>query len=104
MPTMDRYVITVDFWLKPGALEPFLTLIKENARKSLAEEAGCDRFDVMIEKGKPDHVLLYEIYQNRAAFDVHLKSRHFAEFSTASKPYVKDKKIVEFEYCNDAGK
>jgi (4S)-4-hydroxy-5-phosphonooxypentane-2,3-dione isomerase len=100
---MDRYLITVDFWLQPGALEPFLSLIRENARKSLAEEPGCDRFDVLIEKGKPDHVLLYEIYRSRAAFDLHLKSRHFAEFNAASKAYVKDKSVVEYEYINDGG-
>lgn len=98
---MARYVITVEFFLHPGTLEPFLRLIKDNARQSLADEPGCDRFDVLIEKGAPDHIVLYEIYKNRAAFDVHLKSKHFAQFSTASQRYVKDKKIVEYEYTND---
>ena len=100
---MPRYVITVDFFLHPGTLEPFLRLIKENAQKSLSDEPGCDRFDVLIEKGSPDHVVLYEIYQDRAAFDAHVKSRHFAQFNTASQRYVKDKKIVEYEYSNDGG-
>ena len=48
--------------------------------------------------------MLYEIYKNRAAFDFHLKSRHFAEFNAASKRYVKDKKVVEYEYTNDGEK
>jgi quinol monooxygenase YgiN len=98
---MARYVITVDFFLHTGTLEPFLKLIKDNARTSLADEPGCDRFDVLIEKGVPDHIVLYEIYTDRAAFDFHLKSRHFAEFNAASQRYVKEKKIVEFEYTND---
>ena len=100
---MDRFLITVDFYLLPGALDPFIALIKENARKSLAEEPGCQRFDVLVQRGVPDHILLYEIYKNRAAFEVHLKSRHFAEFNAASAPYVKDKKVVEYEYVNDEG-
>ncbi|MEO8007418.1 MAG: putative quinol monooxygenase [Betaproteobacteria bacterium] len=98
---MARFVITVDFFLHAGTLEHFLILIKENAHKSLTVEPGCDRFDVLIEKGAPDHVVLYEIYKDRAAFDFHLKSRHFAQFNTASQGYVKDKKVVEFEYTND---
>jgi len=98
---MARYVITVDFFLHAGTLEPFLRLIKENAQKSLTDEPGCDRFDVLIEKGSPDHVVLYEIYADRAAFDLHVKSRHFAQFNAASQRYVKDKKIVEYEYSND---
>jgi autoinducer 2-degrading protein len=98
-----RFLITVDFWLRPGALEPFLALIRDNAKRSLDDEPGCDRFDVLIEKGEPDHVLLYEIYKDRAAFDLHLKTRHFAEFNAASQAYVLDKKIVEYEYTNDSG-
>lgn len=101
---MARFVITVDFNLHAGTLEPFLILVKENAHKSLTEEPGCDRFDVLIEKGAPDHIVLYEIYHDRAAFDVHLKSRHFAQFNTASQRYVKDKKVVEYEYANDGEK
>jgi autoinducer 2-degrading protein len=98
---MPRYVITVDFFLHAGTLEPFLRLIKDNAQKSLTDEPGCDRFDVLIEKGSPDHIVLYEIYQDRAAFEAHVKSRHFAQFNAASQRYVKDKKIVEYEYSND---
>ncbi len=101
---MERFLITVDFYLLPGALDPFIALIKENARKSLAEEPGCQRFDVLVQRGVPDHILLYEIYKNRAAFEDHLKSRHFVEFNVASAPYVKDKKVIEYEYVNDEEK
>lgn len=98
---MARFVITVDFLLHTGALDPFLALIKDNARKSLELEPGCHRFDVLVQKGMPDHILLYEIYTDRAAFDVHLKSAHFAAFNKASAPYVREKKVTEFEYVND---
>jgi quinol monooxygenase YgiN len=98
---MARFVITVEFQLLPGALDPFLALIKDNARRSLADEPDCHRFDVLVRKGEPDHILLYEIYADRAAFDFHLKTRHFAEFSRASAPYVREKRVIEFEYVND---
>lgn len=98
---MARFVITVDFLLQTGALDPFLALIKDNAKKSLELEPGCHRFDVLVQKGMPDHILLYEIYTDRAAFDVHLKSAHFAAFNKASAPYVREKKVTEFEYVND---
>lgn len=99
---MARFVITVDFVLQTGALDPFLSLIKDNARKSLELEPGCHRFDVLVQKGMPDQILLYEIYVDRAAFDVHLRSAHFAAFNKASAPYVREKKVTEFEYVNDA--
>jgi (4S)-4-hydroxy-5-phosphonooxypentane-2,3-dione isomerase len=98
---MPRFVITVDFLLHTGALDPFLALIRDNARQSLDREPGCDRFDVLVQKGMPDHILLYEIYADKAAFDLHLKSAHFAAFNKAAALYVREKKVVEFEYVND---
>lgn len=100
---MARYLITVDFFLHPGALDPFLALIRENARKSLSDEPGCHRFDVLVQQGVPEHILLYEIYEDRAAFDFHAKSKHFTHFNAASAPYVRDKKVIEYEYANDNG-
>ena len=47
--------------------------------------------------------MLYEIYRDRAAFELHLKSRHFAEFNAASQRYVTNKKVIEYEYTNDGG-
>ena len=35
------------------------------------DEPGCRRFDVVEPQGEPDRVLLYEIYDDEAAFDAH---------------------------------
>jgi quinol monooxygenase YgiN len=40
--------------------------------------------------------LLYEIYDDRAAFEAHLKTAHFASFNRASEPLVADKTVVEY--------
>jgi quinol monooxygenase YgiN len=98
---MPRFVITVEFVLRPSSLQRFLALIKDNAHRSLSEEPGCDRFDVLVQKGSAERVLLYEIYKDRAAFDFHLKSQHFQEFNATSAALVMEKKVVEYEYVND---
>ena len=39
----------------------------------------------MVEpEGRPDCVLLYEIYDDRAAFDLHLTAPHYRSFDAAS--------------------
>ena len=93
---MNRFVIIVDFRLKSGAKAAFLHLINENARASCREEPGCQRFDVLASNGEPDRIVLYEIYDDRAAFDAHIKTSHFARFNEASAPLVADKKVSEF--------
>ena len=101
---MPRCVITVDFALHEGAMKDFMPLMVDNANKSRALEPGCHRFDVLVSAKVTDRVFLYEIYEGRAAFEVHLKSAHFLEFSEKSKRYIKDRTIWEFTIENDDGK
>jgi (4S)-4-hydroxy-5-phosphonooxypentane-2,3-dione isomerase len=94
---MSGYVITVDFRLHPGGRGAFRRLIDENARASVRDEPGCRRFDVLEPKGDADRIFLYEIYDDRAAFEAHLKTPHFASFSRESEPLVIDKKVFEYD-------
>ena len=95
--TPELFVITVAFDLRDGDHDRFLGLVRTNAATSLALEGDCVRFDVLepISSGQP-HVLLYEVYTDRAAFDNHLTSRHFAEFDAATRDMVTRKAVVEF--------
>src|SRR5438045_1682473 len=100
---MPRFIITVDFELHPGALREFLPLMVQNANLSRDVEPGCERFDVLLPKDSTDRVLLYEIYTDKAAFAEHLKAAHFLSFDRATKPLIKDKKVVEHVLENDDG-
>jgi len=100
---MPRCVITVDFVLHEGTMKDFMPHMVDNANKSRTLEPGCDRFDVLVSPKAPDRVFLYEIYQDRAAFEVHLKTEHFLEFSEKTRGYIKDRTIWEFAIENDNG-
>jgi quinol monooxygenase YgiN len=91
------FVIVVDFRVKPGQMAAFRRLIDENARVSVRDEKGCSRFDVCVDRKDPDRILLYEVYDDRAAFDVHLKTSHFAIFNEASAPFVAGKTVSELD-------
>ncbi len=91
------FVIVVDFKIKPGQVAAFRKLIDANARASVRDEPGCSRFDVCASRKDPDRVLLYEVYDDRAAFDAHLKTGHFAVFNEASAPLVADKIVAEYD-------
>jgi (4S)-4-hydroxy-5-phosphonooxypentane-2,3-dione isomerase len=91
------YVIIVDFRLKPGQAPAFRKLIEANARASCANEPGCQRFDVLEPASEPDRVVLYEIYDDRQAFDAHCRSEHFALFDKASASMVDQKSVKEFK-------
>ena len=87
------YAVTVTFKVAPDRFDAFLPLMEENARQSLRVEPGCRRFDVCTDPSLPDTVFLYELYEDRAAFDVHLASVHFKSFDAAVAPMILDKTV-----------
>lgn len=98
-------MVLVEFRLKPGMSERFRRLISENARASVRDEPGCRQFDVVVPDGEPDSVLLYEIYDDPAAFAAHTKTPHFAAFDRESAPCVAGKKVTlgALVYAGSAG-
>jgi (4S)-4-hydroxy-5-phosphonooxypentane-2,3-dione isomerase len=93
---MNAYVILVDFVLEPGMRARFRRAIDANARASCGTEPGCRRFDVLEPVGEPDRILLYEIYDSRAAFEEHLKAPHLATFEAESAGLVRQKTVSEY--------
>ncbi len=71
------YVLVVDFVVKPEHVEAFTAAIRENARASRETEPGCRQFDVCVAPEDPAKIVLYEVYDDRAAFEAHLKTPHF---------------------------
>ena len=91
---MTGYVVMVDFRLHPGTRAAFRKLIDENARASCRDEPGCRRFDVLEPSDSADRIFLYEIYDDRQAFDAHKRTSHFAAFDAASAPHVAAKTVT----------
>ena len=51
---------------------------------------------------QPTHVFLYEIYRDRAAFDLHLASDHFRQFDQRSRDLVLSKTAVAYRVEENA--
>jgi quinol monooxygenase YgiN len=91
---MSGFVVMVEFLLKPGTRADFRKLMDANARDSAKLEPGCRRFDVLEPQGEGDRILLYEIYDDRAAFDEHARSAHYLTFDKASAAMVTQKTVT----------
>ncbi|WP_282121320.1 putative quinol monooxygenase [Ruegeria atlantica] len=89
------FVVTVTFTLKPGTRDTFLPLMVANASTSLRDEAGCQQFDVCL-GDDPETVFLYEVYDDSAAFSVHLESAHFRSFDTAVADMIATKVVHQY--------
>jgi quinol monooxygenase YgiN len=91
--------MVVEFNLKPGQHAAFDRIIGEHARRTLEEEPGCERFDVLQPVGRdgaPDQarVLLCEIYRDQAAVDEHGKDPRLATVRDAYAPLIKNRRLT----------
>lgn len=89
-----NYCVLVEFDLHEGTGGQFMPLMRAQAANSLALEQGCRVFDVWTASDQPGKVVLYEIYDDRSAFDLHLASAHFKSFDVEVAPLVAQKRVV----------
>jgi quinol monooxygenase YgiN len=87
------FVIIAEFEVKPGKLEQFLELAEVDSRHSVADEPGCRQFTVTVDREPPDRVVLFEVYDDEAAFDAHLKTPHLEAFRAGIEPLVVSRQI-----------
>ncbi|MEL7237222.1 MAG: putative quinol monooxygenase [Planctomycetota bacterium] len=87
------FVVTVDFQSHPDHVEAFRDALKQQAFNSLSREAGCKQFDLCLDDDNPTHFFLYELYVDAAAFDEHVKTQHFLDFSKLVEPWTASKTV-----------
>jgi len=90
------YVVTVEFVVHPERVADFRAAVVVNARASRAEP-GCRQFDVCAVPEEPARLFLYEAYDDRAAFDAHLRTPHFAAFDAETAGWCLRKSIHAYE-------
>ena len=85
--------VIVDFKVKAAHLAEFRSAIDINARASVADEPGCSQFDVCVDPQDASKIFLYEIYDDQAAFEAHLRTPHYAVFDQASANWTEAKVV-----------
>lgn len=73
-------VLIVDMDIVPSELENFKKVMTENAAASI-KEPGCREFHVISLANDPNHVTLYEVYDDQAALKAHLATEHYKKFA-----------------------
>jgi quinol monooxygenase YgiN len=90
------FVVIPEFVVKPDCIDAFLALAQDDASHSVADEPGCRQFDVVQMEEGPRHVLFYEVYDIRAAFEAHLQTPHLARFREGFSALVLEEHPIRF--------
>jgi autoinducer 2-degrading protein len=85
-------VLLVEIRIHAPFVPAFEAAIVENARAT-REEPGCRQFDVCRDPADAARFLLYELYDDQAAIDAHLRSPHFLSMDHATREWVVTKTV-----------
>src|ERR1700759_2681778 len=81
------YINAVDLDIVPAERDNYLAAIKENSLAAI-KEPGCRQFDILVLADDPNHLFLYEVYNDEAAFKTHRASEHFKKYASLTASMV----------------
>jgi quinol monooxygenase YgiN len=91
------YAVIVRIKVKKEHWGQFMPLMQQNANASVSLEPACKQFDILCDSSRPHEVVLYEIYENAEAFQLHLKTSHFIAFDRQVSNMIAHKSVETYE-------
>lgn len=79
------FVLQVTIRVRPENVDAFMKKAIENATAA-RQEPGCRQFDILVDPNDPTKVMLYEIYDDEAAFEAHQQTPHFKTYLAEAVP------------------
>lgn len=92
----SAFVIIAEFATTAANRDEFLALCRLDADGSVRDEPGCSQFDVVLSHEDPDTVILFEVYDDAAAFEAHQQTPHYATFAAGVERLGIEKRRVRF--------
>ena len=93
----ERFIQGRPFWELPVLVQRLCGICPVSHHLCAAKAVdGILGIDQLTPAGEKDRIVLYEIYDDRAAFEAHLRTPHFARFNEASAPLIASRSVVEY--------
>ena len=89
------YVNAVDLDIVPAEMDKYMAAIKENGAAAVTEP-GCREFNITVQASNPNHVFLFEVYDNEAALQAHRATPHFKKYQAATANMVAKREVRAF--------
>lgn len=73
------HINVVDLDIAPDQMAKFIAAAKENGAATI-KEPGVREFNIAVLSTDPNHVVLYEVYENEAAVVAHRATDHYKKY------------------------
>jgi quinol monooxygenase YgiN len=88
-------VNVVEYDIQPGQVDAYLAALKENAAAAV-KEPGCREFNILVSQKDPNHVLIFEVYDDAAAAQAHRETDHFKKYAATVKDMFVKREVRPF--------
>jgi (4S)-4-hydroxy-5-phosphonooxypentane-2,3-dione isomerase len=89
------HISAVDIDVAPGQIDAYLAALKENGAAAVTEP-GCREFNITVSQKDPNHVFIFEVYDNAAAVDAHRATDHFKKYVATTKEMIAKREVRPF--------
>ena len=93
---MAAFVLQVNLKVKPENVEKFKAAILANGKASRETEPGCRGFDILTDPSDPTRMMLYETYDDEAAFKAHTQTLHFQTWFTTAVSWLESRERIDW--------
>ena len=90
------FVLVVNCRIKAGQVDALMKELAANASGARETEPGCLQFDVLVDPKDPARIMLYEVYQDEAAFEAHQLTPHFKKYIERGVPMLESRERMIF--------
>jgi len=97
MPQQDLLVGVVFLEAERAHQDDMRSALVTHARMCVEREPGCRRFDVCLDPVDGASFLLYEVYDDEAAYLTHRELPHYAEFRILADPWTRSRRVLTYE-------
>jgi quinol monooxygenase YgiN len=91
----DRYVQIAEIEIDPAQLAAYIAALREHIETAVRVEPGVLSLEAVAEKDHPNHVRVFEVYADTAAYRAHLEAPHFKKYKAATEKMVRSLKLIQ---------
>lgn len=90
------FVVVVFVEAEDGRQEELRAALVGHARTCLEREPDCHRYDISTDPVEGSSFLLYQVYEDEAAYLVHRELPHYAEFRTLTDAWTRSRRVLTY--------
>jgi quinol monooxygenase YgiN len=89
------HVLVVEYDIVPAEIDKYLNAVKELGAASV-KEPGFRQLFITTAQKDPNHVLLFELWDNAAAHAAHIKTDHFKKYQETTGNMIAKRDVRTF--------